>query len=69
LTLATARCRALDALLEFGEPVTIVLSPHGSIRIFGHAFGRWAPMIALGTEIILVKPAIDKLEPVKSLRL
>jgi hypothetical protein len=31
--------RALDALLEFGEPVAIVLCPHGSIWNFGHSFG------------------------------
>jgi hypothetical protein len=33
--------------------------------MFGHAFGRWPPMIALRTEIILGKPAINKQERIE----
>lgn len=50
----------LDALLEFGKLVSIVFSPHGSSWILGHSFGRWAWMIALGTEIIMGRPAVGK---------
>jgi hypothetical protein len=53
--------RALDALLELGEPVAIVLGPHGSIWVFVIRLVA-ALMIALGREIIVGPPTIDKSE-------